>query len=107
MVANTEFMRRSIQSLEEACISDDNLRPVTSTYKKHNKFLCIDLDPKWDISIFMTREEINDFCETVVPSEDVIVPDDLDDAFIGVALDEDPTRAVYSIEKCIRIYVKK
>ncbi len=55
----------------------------------------------------MTREEINDFCETVVPSEDVIVPDDLDDAFIGVALEEDPTRAVYSIERCIRILCKE
>ena len=51
MVANTEWLRRSIQSLEEACISDDNLRAVTSTYKNNMKFLCIDLDPKWDISI--------------------------------------------------------
>ena len=54
----------------------------------------------------MTRDEINEFCETVVPSEEVIVPDDLDEAFIGVALDEDPTRAVYSIEICIQILSK-
>jgi len=55
----------------------------------------------------MTRDEINEFCETVVPSEEVIVPDDLDAAFIGVALDEDPTRAVYSIERCIQILSKE
>jgi|TARA_Y100000401_G_scaffold33009_1_gene24411 hypothetical protein len=55
----------------------------------------------------MTRDEINEFCETVVPSEAVVVPDGLDDAFIGVALDEDPTRAVYSIEKCIEILSKE
>jgi len=55
----------------------------------------------------MTRDEINEFCETVVPSEDVIVPDGLDGAFIGVALDEDPTRAVYSIERCIQILSKE
>ena len=42
-----------------------------------------------------------------MPSEEVIVPDDLDEACIGVALDEDPTRAVYSIERCIQILAKE
>jgi hypothetical protein len=43
-------MRRSMQSLEEACKADPTIRPVTSQYKKHNKIYSIDLDPKWDIS---------------------------------------------------------
>ena len=50
LVVNTEFMRRSMQSLEEACKADPTIRPVTSQYKKHNKIYSIDLDPKWDIS---------------------------------------------------------
>lgn len=55
----------------------------------------------------MTREEINEFCEVNAPDEDIIVPDDFDEAFIGLALEEDPTRAVYSIERCINILAKE
>ena len=57
--------------------------------------------------ILMTRDEINEFCEINAPNEAVIVPDNLDEAFIGLALEEDPTRAVYSIERCVNILARE
>jgi len=48
----------------------------------------------------MTRSEIDDFVSTL--NIDVIVPDNLDEGFIGVAVEEDPPRAIYSIERCIK-----
>ncbi len=51
----------------------------------------------------MTREEIEDFAVQADASE-AIIPDDLDDAFIGFTTsDEEPARAVYSVERCIQI----
>ena len=54
----------------------------------------------------MTRNEINDFIESMTDVP-VILPDDLDEAFIGLATEEDPPRAVYSIEKCINKLAKE
>jgi len=50
LTANTEFMRRSMQSLEESNKIGRGIRPVTSTYRNNAKVYYIDLDPKWDIS---------------------------------------------------------
>tara|TARA_R110002020_G_scaffold106966_1_gene248706 strand:+ start:1543 stop:1818 length:276 start_codon:yes stop_codon:yes gene_type:complete len=54
----------------------------------------------------MTREEIDDFCGLAAPNESIIVPDGLDGAFIGIATEEEPPQAVYSIERCIQILTK-
>ena len=54
----------------------------------------------------MTREEIDDFCGLAAPNESIIVPDGLDGAFIGIATEEEPPKAVYSIERCIQILGK-
>ena len=48
----------------------------------------------------MTRSEIDAFINTL--DVGVIVPDNLDEGFVGVAVEEDPPRAVYSIERCIK-----
>ncbi len=48
----------------------------------------------------MTRSEIDGFIDTL--DVGVIVPDNLDEGFIGVAVEEDPPRAIYSIERCIK-----
>ena len=53
----------------------------------------------------MTRSEIDDFVDEVVePGVVVYIPDNLDEGFIGLTLDDDDNkvRAVYSIEKCIK-----
>lgn len=49
----------------------------------------------------MTREEVEDFVEAIAPEhiDDILLADDMDRAFVGVAFD--PARAVYSIELCI------
>ena len=47
----------------------------------------------------MTRSEIEDFVNSLDVT--VVIPDGLDDGFVGVAAEEEPPRAVYSIEKCI------
>jgi len=54
----------------------------------------------------MTREEIDEFCELAAPNESIIVPDGLDGAFIGIATEEEPPQAVYSIERCVQILAK-
>lgn len=53
----------------------------------------------------MTRDDIKEFIEAVVSDDDVeiIIPDELDEAFVGLSLDEDNPRSIYSIEKCIEI----
>ena len=53
------------------------------------------------------RADIDDFSDAVAPDEEIIVPDDLDGAFLGISAEEDPPRAVYSIEKCIEILSKE
>ena len=50
----------------------------------------------------MTREEIEDFVEGELPGQDVVLADGLDEAFLGLASDEDPPVAVYSIQKSIQ-----
>ena len=49
----------------------------------------------------MTREEVEEFIEIAAPEhiDDILLADDLDRAFVGVAFD--PARAIYSIELCI------
>jgi len=49
----------------------------------------------------MTRDDIEDFIEGELPGQDVVLADGLDEAFLGVASDEDPPVAVYSIQKSI------
>jgi len=51
----------------------------------------------------MTREEIDEFCALAAPNESIIVPDGLDGAFLGIATEEEPPQAVYSIERCVKI----
>ena len=50
----------------------------------------------------MTRDEIDDFISSVT-EDPVIIPDNLDEAFVGLATEEDQVRAVYSIDKCINL----
>ena len=54
----------------------------------------------------MTRDDIDVFADAVAPDEDIIIPDGFDEAFLGVSTEEEPLRAVYSIEKCIDILRK-
>tara|TARA_R100001463_G_scaffold3106_1_gene12724 strand:+ start:3156 stop:3437 length:282 start_codon:yes stop_codon:yes gene_type:complete len=51
----------------------------------------------------MTREEIEDYINIAAPDYPVILADNLDEAFVGVDTENEPPRAVYSIEKCIDI----
>ena len=57
----------------------------------------------------MTRAFIKDFIETTVSDEDaqVIIPDGLDAAFVGLMQADDAYIAVYSIEKSIQIIAKE
>ena len=55
----------------------------------------------------MTKEEISEFCEIAAPNEPIIIPDDFDDAFLGVSVGEDTPQAVYSIERCIQILAQQ
>jgi len=48
----------------------------------------------------MTNDEISDYIENATDAP-VLLADNLDEAFIGLAIEEEPPRAVYSIEKCI------
>lgn len=52
----------------------------------------------------MTREDIEAFIEGELPDQDVLLADGLDDAFLGLASDDDPPVAVYSIQKSIEIF---
>lgn len=51
----------------------------------------------------MTRQEIENFIEQTLPSVSVVLADDLDEAFVGIDVEHEPPRAVYSIEKCINL----
>lgn len=53
----------------------------------------------------MTREEIDDFA-IQADACGAEVPDGLDEAFIGFTMDDDEARAVYSVDRCIRILAK-
>ena len=50
----------------------------------------------------MNRSDIVEFIEASSPDGDIILADGLDEGFIGVSLEEEPPRAVYSIERCIK-----
>lgn len=54
----------------------------------------------------MDRDDIDNFADAVAPNEDITVPDGLDEAFLGISTEEEPPRAVYSIDKCIEILSK-
>ena len=49
----------------------------------------------------MTREEIDEFVTNATPQE-ILLPDNLDEGFVGVDTESDTPRAVYSIERCIK-----
>jgi|10_taG_2_1085330.scaffolds.fasta_scaffold22858_7 hypothetical protein len=53
----------------------------------------------------MTRDEINTFIEGSISDEDtVLLADGLDEAFLGLSQEDgDKPRAVYSIERCIKV----
>ena len=48
----------------------------------------------------MTRNEIVDFINAAAGVE-VILPDNLDEGFVGIDAEASPPRAVYSIDRCI------
>ena len=52
----------------------------------------------------MTREDIENFVEGELPGQDVVLADGLDEAFLGLASDDDPPVAVYSIQKSIEAF---
>lgn len=54
----------------------------------------------------MTREDIETFIEEAIPDESLLLADGLDEAFLGVAVEEDTPRAVYSIERSITALTK-
>ena len=54
----------------------------------------------------MDRDDIDNFADAVAPDEDIVVPDGMDEAFLGISTEEEPPRAIYSIEKCISILRK-
>lgn len=51
----------------------------------------------------MDRNKIELFIELQSPNSTVILADGLDEAFIGLDLENEPPRAVYSIDKCIDV----
>tara|TARA_R100000808_G_C2143491_1_gene151264 strand:+ start:1470 stop:1733 length:264 start_codon:yes stop_codon:yes gene_type:complete len=55
----------------------------------------------------MDREDIEAFVEEVAPGETVTIPDNLDDAFVGVAADMEPPVAIYSIPRIIEVLKKE
>ena len=54
----------------------------------------------------MTREDIETFIEETT-EENILLADGLDEAFVGIATEEDIPRAVYSIEKSIAALTKE
>ena len=52
----------------------------------------------------MTRDEIDAFIDDLGIETAILIPDNLDEGFLGVIMDTDEgdPRAVYSIEKCIK-----
>ena len=53
----------------------------------------------------MPRSEITAFVDDLGLS--VTIPENLDEGFMGVATEEDPPRAVYSVERCINILAEE
>ena len=51
----------------------------------------------------MTRKELKSYILELDLSQNVILADGLSEAFVGINIEEEPPRAVYSIEKCINI----
>tara|TARA_R100000995_G_scaffold62688_1_gene32203 strand:- start:111 stop:389 length:279 start_codon:yes stop_codon:yes gene_type:complete len=55
----------------------------------------------------MDRKQIESFIELHSPNSSVILADGLDEAFIGLELENEPPRAVYSIDKCIDVLAQE
>ena len=51
----------------------------------------------------MKLSQIDDFVDSVASGESIIVPEGLEEAFIGLDSESSPPRGVFSIEKCIAI----
>tara|TARA_Y100000401_G_scaffold115212_1_gene118507 strand:- start:355 stop:633 length:279 start_codon:yes stop_codon:yes gene_type:complete len=51
----------------------------------------------------MKCKDINSFVDNIASGESIIVPEGLEEAFIGVDSESSPPRGVFSIEKCIAI----
>ena len=51
----------------------------------------------------MTRKDLTNYIKELDLEEDVIIADNMHDAFLGVITEEEPPKAVYSIERCIKI----
>jgi len=54
----------------------------------------------------VTRDDIETFVETTT-EESLLLADGLDEAFVGIATEEDIPRAVYSIERSISAFAKE
>ena len=54
----------------------------------------------------MHRDDLDSFADAVAPDEDIRIPDGLEEAFLGISTEEEPPRAVFSIDKCIEILSK-
>ena len=54
----------------------------------------------------MHRDDLDSFADAVAPDEDIMIPDGLEGAFLGISTEEEPPRAVFSIDKCIEILRK-
>lgn len=50
----------------------------------------------------MTKKEIAEFCAEYAP-EDVILLEGHEEAFVGLTSDDGPTRAVYSLDRIIKV----
>ena len=55
----------------------------------------------------MDRKQIESFIELHSPNFSVTLADGLDEAFIGLELENEPPRAVYSIDKCIDVLAQE
>ena len=55
----------------------------------------------------MTRKELKSYILELDLSQNVILADGLSEAFVVINIEEEPPRAVYSIEKCINILAEE
>ena len=53
------------------------------------------------------KEDIETFIEEIIPNEGLTLADGLEKAFVGVSVEEDPPRVVYSIERSISSLTEK
>ena len=55
----------------------------------------------------MKREDIEKYIEDILPAENIMIPDGLDGAFVGLHTEGETPCAVYSIDKCIAILAEQ